>query len=94
MRFIAILVFACFELFAQSAVAPGARAVHGLVVDATTHRPVANAWITVDGNTSKTGANGEFQVKTKASSVDLRAAGYGRLHVLIDGAEMRIPFRP
>lgn len=94
MRFIAILVFACFELFAQSAVAPGARAVHGLVVDATTHRPVANAWITVDGNTSKTGANGEFQVKTKASFVDLRAAGYGRLHVLIDGAEMRIPLSP
>ncbi len=95
MRFVSILVLVSLALFGQTAaVPPGLRAVHGVVVDATTHQPVAHAWITVDGNVSRTGANGEFQVKTKAGFVDLRAAGYGRLHVPVDGAEMRIPLSP
>lgn len=94
MRFVSILVSVSLVLFGQTGAAPDVRAVHGVVVDATTHQPLANAWVTLDGNVNKTGANGEFQVKTKASFVDLRAPGYGRLHVPVVGAEMRIPLAP
>jgi hypothetical protein len=70
------------------------RPIHGVAVDSTTHQPVAGAWVTADGATVKTAANGEFQFKTKASALDVRAAGYGRLHVPVTDAEMRIPLSP
>jgi hypothetical protein len=70
------------------------RPIHGVAVDSTTHQPVAGAWVTADGATVKTAANGEFQFKTKASALDVRATGYGRLHVPVTDAEMRIPLSP
>ena len=70
------------------------RSVHGVTVDATTHQPIANAWVTSDGNVIKTGVNGEFQIKTKATTVDVRAAGYGRLHLPVADSDMRIPLSP
>lgn len=70
------------------------RPIHGVAVESTTHQPVAGAWVTADGATVKTAANGEFQFKTKASALDVRAAGYGRLHVPVTDAEMRIPLSP
>ena len=70
------------------------RSVHGVTIDATTHQPIANAWVTADGNVLKTGVNGEFQLKTKATTVDVRAPGYGRLHVPVADFDMRIPLSP
>lgn len=67
--------------------------VHGVAVDAATQRPVANAWVTADGNVVRTAANGEFQLKTQARFIDMRAAGYGRLHVPVDG-DMNVPLSP
>ena len=69
------------------------RPVRGVAVDATTHKPIANTWVSADGIVSRTSVNGEFQLKTTASFVDLRAPGYGRLHVPVE-AEMRIPLSP
>jgi hypothetical protein len=68
--------------------------VHGVVVDATTHQPIAGAWVSAGGEVIRAGAHGEFQLNTKASSIDLRAAGYGRLRVPAADGEMRIPLAP
>jgi len=89
MRFLFLFALLSWPAFSQ-AVTPG---VHGLVVDATTHKPIANAWVTADGIVSKTGANGEFRLKTKSNFVDLRAVGYGRLHAPV-APEMRSALSP
>ena len=62
-------------------------------MDAVTHTPIAGAWVIADGVVLRTGEQGEFQFKTKANSIDLRAAGYGRLRVPVDG-DLRIPLSP
>jgi hypothetical protein len=69
------------------------RSVHGVVVDSTTHQPIPNAWVTADGIAARTGEKGEFQLKSKSGWIDLRAAGYGRIHVPAE-AEMRVPLTP
>jgi hypothetical protein len=89
MRVALFLLFLSFAVFCQTV----PRTVHGVVVDAITHQPIANAWVSADSSVVKTSANGEFQFKTKASAIDLRAAGYGRLHVPAE-TELRIPLSP
>jgi hypothetical protein len=89
MRFLLLFALLSWTVFCQ-AVTPGA---HGLVVDATTHKPIANAWVTADGVVSKTNVNGEFRLKTKTNFVDLRAAGYGRLHAPVE-PEMHCALSP
>ncbi len=85
MRVVLLLMMVCGLLMGQT--------VHGVVVDATTHRPVANAWVVADGVVNKTGTHGEFEVKTKAGFVNARAAGYGRVHLPIEG-DMRVVLTP
>jgi hypothetical protein len=70
-----------------------ARAVHGVAIDAVTHLPISGAWVNADGDVMKTDKSGEFQLKTEATSIDLRAPGYDRLRVPA-GAEMRVPLSP
>ena len=89
MRFLFLFALLSWPAFCQ-AVTPG---VHGLVVDATTHKPIANAWVTADGIVSKTNVNGEFRLKPKTNFVDLRAVGYGRLHAPAQ-PEMRSALSP
>ena len=89
MRVALISFLLSFTVFCQ--IPP--RTVHGVAVDSTTHLPILGAWVSADGNVVRTGTNGEFQFKTNASCIDLRAPGYGRLHVPVDG-QMRVPLSP
>jgi hypothetical protein len=69
------------------------RAIHGAAVDAVTHLPISGAWVNADGNIIKTAKNGEFQFNTKAAFLDLRAPGYGRVHVAAE-TEMHVALSP
>ena len=69
------------------------RTLRGVIVDSVTHLPIPGAWVSADGNTVRTAANGEFQFKTQAAYIDLRAPGYGRLHVPAE-TEMRVTLSP
>jgi hypothetical protein len=89
LRLLSALLFLSLAGFCQ--LAP--RSIHGVAIDASTHSPVAGAWVNADGDIIKTGAHGEFELKTKATYIDLRAAGYGRVHVPAE-AEMRVPLSP
>jgi hypothetical protein len=89
MRLVLTLALSCLAAFSEAA----PRAIHGMVVDAATHLPISGAWVNADGEILKTGANGEFQFKTKATSIALRATGYGRV-IVPAGEEMRVPLPP
>ena len=85
-------LFVLLSLAAYSQTLPQ-RVVHGAVIDSLSGHAVPNAWVTADGQVLKTGLNGEFQIKTSAAAIDLRAAGYGRLHLPAE-AEMHVAMPP
>jgi hypothetical protein len=89
MRLLITATLFCLAAFCQTA----PRAIHGVAIDAATHSPIPGAWVNAGGEIIKTGATGEFRFKTTATSLDLRASGYGRVTVPADN-EMRVPLSP
>jgi hypothetical protein len=85
------LVFLFSSWLALCQTAP--RNIHGVAIDAVAHSPISGAWVNADGQIIRTPANGEFQFKTSAKSIDVRARGYGRLTVPAE-SEMRVPLVP
>jgi len=86
MRLPITVILSCLVAFSQTA----PRLIHGIAIDAATHAPIADAWVNAGGEIVKTSTNGEFQVKTGATSIDLRARVYNRVTVPA-ADEMRVP---
>jgi hypothetical protein len=86
MRLLITITLFSLEVFSQTA----PREIHGIVTDSASHLPIPGAWVSAGGEIIKTGAKGEFQFKTAATSLALRAPGYERVTVPAS-AEMRVP---
>jgi hypothetical protein len=69
------------------------RSIHGVVLDSSTRQPIAGAVAVMDGVAVSTSTSGEFQCKTKATAIDVRARGYGRVHLVLE-AEMHVGLPP
>jgi hypothetical protein len=86
MRLFTTLTLSCLAAFCQSA----PHLVRGIAIDSATRLPISGAWVNAGAETMKTGTKGEFETKTTATSIDLRAPGYGRKTVPASD-EMRVP---
>ena len=53
----------------------------GRVLDAATHRPLADAIVTLGSRTVRTGSGGEFSIDGSGDRIGVRAYGHGRLWV-------------
>ncbi|CAN7484488.1 putative glycoside hydrolase [Caballeronia sp. LjRoot29] len=79
-------------------VSPGAIAVTGVVIDATTRLPVAEAIVTTASGTILAGRDGSFTVERPGTSIAARSPGYLRTRAAVSGDEpvtlILTPFRP
>ncbi len=66
---------------ALAALAGNARAYSGRVVDATTHRPIADAIVTLGGRELRTDRDGRFQIEGAGDRLGVRAYGHVRAFV-------------
>lgn len=59
--------------------------VHGVVTDARTHAPIAEATVTTARGVVRTDAQGRFAIEAGGPTVKARAVGYGRNEVAVPG---------
>jgi len=78
---VCVLVFLGFTLGR----AESASELMGSVIDAATHKPIADAWVVSGGETTRSNGDGRFLLQKKGSSVGVRAVGYWRLQLPSDG---------
>jgi hypothetical protein len=67
---------------------------HGVVIDAASGQPIAGAVLTLDGQTSKSDARGEFRIPDANAPLKVRAAGYARETIAADAGAETIRLRP
>lgn len=96
-RLLLHVMLAAFAVATQLA-SPAARAVTGVVIDASTLSPVAGAIVTTSAGVTRTDENGRFDTVQTVTSIAARAPGYLRTEVkLSDDAPVTLtltPFRP
>jgi hypothetical protein len=87
-------IFAVVALLRSS----GVIAVTGVVIDATTRTPVAEAIVTSASGTTLTGRDGSFTVEHAGANIAARAPGYLRTRAQVAGDQpvtlVLTPFRP
>lgn len=79
-------------LSSDAKAAPGSNN-SGVVIDCSTHLPIAGAWVTDGQHAQRTDAAGAFQIESNAQEVLVRAIGYGRGR-LVARRDMRIELEP
>ncbi len=77
----------------------GACAYRGVVVDAVTRQPIADASVTLGDAVVRTAASGGFRIDGRGAALGVRGAGYGRRRLPLagfhDGETVAlVPFRP
>jgi hypothetical protein len=88
----AVLYFISVSSFADSTL------VSGIVLDATTHQPIADAIVTTSAGVQRTNKSGNFSLTAGAKQLAVRALGYRRVSVVPPaGSAFSVslePFRP
>ena len=76
-------------LLASAAVVASApaQALTGRVVNAQTHAPIEGATVTLGDRSALTNANGGFEVTGEGRTIQLRAPGFGRKEVTLNGQD-------